>query len=96
MSGQVLSSYCHVLSCLMAVVELDGAVSGVCSRSWNGASYGKMGQYQGFVQGRGMVRHMARWGSIRGFFKVMEWCFIGLDWAVSGVCSRSGNCTSYG
>ena len=50
-----------------------------------------MGQYQGIVQGHGMVRHMARCGSIRGLFKFREWCIIGLDVAVSGVCSRSGN-----
>ena len=48
-----------------------------------------MWQYQGFVQDQGMVRHMARCGSIRGLFKVMEWCVIWLDVAVSRVCSRS-------
>ena len=50
-----------------------------------------MGQYQGFVQGHGMVRHMARWGSIRGLFKIRECYVIWLDGAVSGVCSRSWN-----
>ena len=55
-----------------------------------------MGQYQGFVQDQGMVRHMARWGSIRGLFKVMEWCVIGLDGAVSGDCSRSGGMVRHG
>ena len=55
-----------------------------------------MVQYQGFVQDQGMVLHRARWGSIGGLFKVMEWCVIWLDGAVSGVCSRSGNGTSYG
>ena len=50
-----------------------------------------MGQYQGFVLDQGMVRHMARWGSIRVLFKIRELCVIGLDGSVSGVCSRSGN-----
>ena len=50
-----------------------------------------MGQYQGFVQDQGIVRYRARWVSIRGLFKIREWCIIGLDGTVSGVCSRSGN-----
>ena len=37
-----------------------------------------------------MVRHMARCGSIRGLFKIREWCVIWLDVAVSGVCSDQG------
>ena len=55
-----------------------------------------MGKYQGFVQGHGIVRHMARCGSIRCLFKIREWCIIGLDVTVPGVCSRSGNGASYG
>ena len=39
-----------------------------------------------------MVHHRARCGSIRGLFKIREWCIIGIDGTVSGVCSRSGNC----
>ena len=50
-----------------------------------------MGQYQGIVQGQVEWCVMARCGSIRGLFKFREWCIIGLDVAVSGVCSRSGN-----
>ena len=53
-------------------------------------------QYREYVQGHGMVHHRARCGSIRGLFKIREWCIIGLDGSVSGVCSRSGNGASYG
>ena len=35
-------------------------------------------------------------GQYQGFVQIRELCIIGLDGAVSGVCSRSGNGTSYG
>ena len=52
-----------------------------------------MGQYQGFVQDQGMVHHRARWDSIRGLFKIREWCIIGLDWgSVRKICNHSCFC----
>ena len=50
-----------------------------------------MGQYRGFVQDQGMMHHLwARWCSIRGLFKIREWCVIWLDGQYQGFVQDQG------